>query len=147
MNTCAPPVIFQVHFDCTVYLSLQIRYSGITGHWPIYPSITCKFFLHRNQKYSIFRPNTTVYHTKLLCLDWIYRTSDYTESTAGMSCPKIIFFSPKTSVCNSGKFISYMYILSLCWKFAQVILSCVTVERKHSTEQCRDWYLYLKGYV
>lgn len=92
---CAPPVTFQVNFDCTVHLSLQIRYSGITKHWPIYPSITCKIFLHHSQKFSIFRPNTTVYHTKLLCLDWIYHTSDYTESTTGMNCPKITFFHPK----------------------------------------------------
>lgn len=66
-------------------------------------SNTCKFFLHCNWKYNIFRPNTTVYHSKLLCLDCIYCTSDCTESTTGMICLKIIFFSPKMSVCNSGK--------------------------------------------
>lgn len=66
-------------------------------------SNTCKIFLHCSQKYNIFRPNTTVYHSKLLCLDCIYCTSDYTESTTGIICLKIIFFSPRLSVCNSGK--------------------------------------------
>lgn len=44
------------------------------------------------------------------------------------------------SVCNSGKLQLHVHgvtLLEICTG-----KSCVTVGRKHSTEQCREWHLY-----
>ena len=105
-------------------------------------SNTCKFFLHCNQNYNIFRPNTTVYHSKLLCLDCTYCTSDYNESTTGMICLKITFFHPKCQFVILESYqlqVHAVTLLEICTG-----KSCVTVKWKHSTEQCREWHLYWK---
>lgn len=144
--SCALPVhlllYFMFSFDCTLYLSLQIRYSDITWHWAIYRQQYIKFFLHCNQNYNIFTPNTAVYHSKLLCLDCTYCTSDYTESTTGMICLKITFFHPKCQFVILESYqlqVHAVILLEICTG-----KSCVTVKWKHSTEQCREWHLYWK---
>jgi len=140
---CAPPVYFR--FSLIVLYTFHCK-SGILIACDIEQytdSNTCKFFLHCNQKYNIFRPNTIVFHSKLLCLDCIYCTSDYTESTTGMICLKIIFFFyPKCQYVILESYQLHVHaftLLEMCTgKF------CVTVEQKHSTLQCREWHLYWK---
>jgi len=140
IRICRFYVAYWTHVSCAlpVHLLLYFRFSLIvlyTFHWKsgililhdieqYTDSNTCKFFLHCNRKYNIFRPNTKVYHSKLLCLDCIYCTSDYNESTTGMICLKIIyiyFFYPKCQYVILESY-SYMCMVSPCWKYAQVSL-------------------------